>query len=67
VQRDRWDRPAFHELCALTELKDRFRSGDVWVTGNHQFKDFKAYLLEPSRFTELRNGKELSLPIEQDD
>jgi hypothetical protein len=24
----------FDELCALTELKNRLRSGDVWVTGN---------------------------------
>ena len=44
----------FYELCALTELKNRLRSGDIWVTGSRQFKDFEAYLLEPSRFTELR-------------
>ena len=24
----------FYELCALTELKNRLRSGDVWVTGS---------------------------------
>ena len=56
----------FYELCALTELKNRLRSGDVWVTGSRQFKDFEAYLLEPSRFTELRTKQSLSLPIEQD-
>jgi hypothetical protein len=56
----------FYELCALTELKNRLRSGDIWVTGSRQFKDFEAYLLEPSRFTELRAKQTLSLPVEQD-
>ena len=54
----------FYELCALTELKNRLRSGDVWVTGSRQFKDFDAYLLEPSRFAELRASQSLSLPVE---
>jgi hypothetical protein len=44
----------------------RLRSGDVWVTGSRQFKDFEAYLLEPSRFTELRTKQSLSLPVELD-
>jgi hypothetical protein len=35
------------------------------VTGSRQFKDFNAYLLEPSRFTELRGKCELSLPVDQ--
>ena len=56
----------FYELCALTELKNRLRSGDVWVTGSRQFKDFDAYLLKPSRFTELRKKHGLALPIEHD-
>jgi TnpA family transposase len=56
----------FYELCALTELKNRLRSGDVWVTGSRQFKDFAAYLLEPSRFAELKDKQALSLPVEQD-
>jgi TnpA family transposase len=56
----------FYELCALTELKNRLRSGDIWVTGSRQFKDFEAYLLEPSRFTELRTKQSLSLPVELD-
>ncbi|WP_213807823.1 Tn3 family transposase [Granulicella sp. dw_53] len=54
----------FYELCALTELKNRLRSGDVWVAGSRQFKDFDAYLLEPSRFAELRTQQNLSLPVE---
>lgn len=30
-----------------------------------QFKDFEAYLIEPSRFNELREGQSLALPVEQ--
>jgi hypothetical protein len=56
----------FYELCALTELKNRLRSGDIWVSGSRQFKDFDAYLLAPSRFHELRDDKSLTLPFEQD-
>jgi Tn3 transposase DDE domain len=56
----------FYELYALTELKNRLRSGDIWVTGSRQFKDFDAYLLNPSRFTQLRAQQNLSLPVEQD-
>ncbi len=55
----------FYELCALTELKNRLRSGDVWVYGSRQFKDFEAYLIEPSRFTELRDSQRLALPVEE--
>jgi TnpA family transposase len=55
----------FYELCALTELKNRLRSGDVWVTGSRQFKDFEEYLLERSRFNELRMADGLSLAVEQ--
>jgi TnpA family transposase len=56
----------FYELCALTELKNRLRSGDIWVSGSRQFKDFDAYLLAPSRFHELRDDKSLTLPFDQD-
>jgi hypothetical protein len=28
----------FYELCALAELKNALRSGDVWVQGARQFR-----------------------------
>jgi hypothetical protein len=40
----------FYELCVLTELKNALRSGDIWVQGSRQFKDFEDYLLPPQRF-----------------
>ncbi len=36
------------------------------MTGSCQFKDFDAYLLEPSRFAELQAQQRLSLPVEHD-
>ncbi|MDI3212536.1 hypothetical protein [Arthrobacter sp. AL12] len=35
----------FYEFCALTELKNALSSGDMWVTGPRQFRDFDDYLL----------------------
>src|SRR3546814_11570226 len=43
----------YYELCALSELKNALRSGDIWVQGSRQFKDFEDY-----RSEERRVGKE---------
>ena len=36
---------ALYEFGALSELKNALRSGDMWVTGSRQFRDFDDYLL----------------------
>ncbi len=59
------DRP-FYELCVLAELKNSLRSGDIWVQGSRQFKDFEDYLLPPPRFAAQRDQRELGLAIETD-
>ena len=51
----------FYELCVLSELKNSLRSGDIWVQGSRQFKDFEEYLLPSSRFTEQSERQELGL------
>ena len=33
------DRAAY-ELCALSQLRERLRAGDIWVSGSRQFRDF---------------------------
>jgi hypothetical protein len=33
----------FYELCTLSELKNALRSGDIWIEGSRQFKDFDEY------------------------
>lgn len=48
--------PRYYEICALSELKDALRSGDVWVQGSRQFKDFDEYLLPIERFEALKMG-----------
>ncbi len=56
----------FYELCVLSELKNTLRSGDIWIEGSRQFKDFEDYLLPQSRFAELREVGDWGLPVETD-
>ncbi|RMO96689.1 hypothetical protein ALQ33_200224 [Pseudomonas syringae pv. philadelphi] len=51
----------FYEICALSELKNALRSGDIWVKGSRQFRDFEDYLLPPAQFAALK--KEQALPL----
>jgi len=45
-------------------LKNSLRSGDIWVEGSRQFKDFNEYLLPVSKFQSQRNQKELGIAVE---
>ena len=51
----------YYELCTLVELKNGLRSGDVWVPGSRQFKDFEDYLLPKSAFESLLSSNDLPL------
>jgi len=53
----------YYELCALSELKNALRSGDIWVQGSRQFKDFDDYLMPSKKFAALRQGGELPLAV----
>ena len=55
----------FYELCVLSEMKNTLRSGDLWVAGSRQFKDFEEYLLSPGVFSGLKRDG-LPLPVEPD-
>ena len=55
-----------YELCALSELKNALRSGDVWVQGSRQFKDFDEYLVPVEKFVTLRLACELPLAVATD-
>jgi TnpA family transposase len=63
-QADEIDR-RFYELCVLSELRNALRSGDLWVVGSRQFRDFEEYLLPPSDFSAIRSVG-LPLPIKSD-
>lgn len=53
----------YYELCALSELNHALRSGDIWVQGSRQFKDFDEYLLPKTKFEALRKKAELPLAV----
>jgi TnpA family transposase len=56
----------YYELCALSELKNTLRSGDIWVQGSRQFKDFDEYLVPSDKFAALKLASELPLAIATD-
>jgi TnpA family transposase len=56
----------FYELCTLSELKNALRSGDIWVQGSRQFKDFDEYLLPFDKFAALKQAGKLPLAITAD-
>ena len=53
----------YYELCVLSELKNALRSGDIWVQGSRQFKDFEDYLIPAERFSNLKQSNELPLAV----
>jgi Tn3 transposase DDE domain len=71
--RQRWSRYVFtedgidrryYELCVLAELKNALCSGDMWVDGSRQFRDFEDYLLSRDRFDAMLAAHELHLAID---
>lgn len=71
----RWDNLVFtkegtdrryYEICALSELKNALRSGDIWVQDSRQFKDFEAYLMSGEKCATLKRENELPLSITTD-
>jgi TnpA family transposase len=56
----------FYEICVLSELKNALRSGDIWVQGSRQFRNFEEYLLPPDKFSELRMAGALPIAINPD-
>jgi hypothetical protein len=53
----------FYELCAMSELKNALRSGDVWVVGSRQFKEFDEYLLTRADYAQRVRESRLGLQV----
>jgi len=53
----------FYEFCALSELKNRLRAGDLYVPGSRQFRDFEDYLLLRSIFRSMHSEGRLGLSV----
>nr|WP_295745286.1 Tn3 family transposase [uncultured Acidocella sp.] len=58
------DRRAY-EICALWELRDRLRAGDIWVEGSRQYQALEATLIPRPSFEALQAGGPLPLAVEE--
>jgi TnpA family transposase len=47
----------------MSELKNALRSGDVWVEGSRQHKDFDEYLISTEKFTTVKTAGKLPLSV----
>jgi TnpA family transposase len=56
----------YYEICLLSELKNVLRSGDAWVHGSRQFKDFSTYLITQEKYLQLKKNNELTLKVVTD-
>jgi hypothetical protein len=53
----------YYKHCAVSELRNGLRAGDVWVSGSWQFKDFEDYLIPGAAFGALANCQELPVAV----
>lgn len=51
----------YYEFAVLSELKNALRSGDIWVVGSRQYKDFDEYLIDQDKYRQLKTNNELPL------
>ena len=56
------DRRAY-EVAVMMMLRDRLRSGDIWVEGSRAFRAFDDFLLPPETFAARRQENELGLAV----
>jgi TnpA family transposase len=56
----------YYEICALSELKNSLRSGDIWIPGSRQFRNFDEYLLPIKEFSELKRTNSLPVAVNPD-
>ena len=47
-------------------MKNSLRSGDIWVQGSRQFKDFEDYLMPTEKFASLKQSSELPPAVDTD-
>jgi TnpA family transposase len=56
----------YYELCVLSELRDRLRAGDVWVTGSRQYRSFEERLVSPQALQTLQQAGTLPIAVDTD-
>ncbi len=55
-----------YEICVLLSLKNALRSGDIWVHGSRQFRNFDDYLIPKETFESLASTDSIPLTIDPD-
>ncbi|HYZ85436.1 MAG TPA: DUF4158 domain-containing protein [Bryobacteraceae bacterium] len=56
----------YYELCALTELRNGLRSGDVWVVGSRRYGDFESYLIPRDSWAGVRERGAVGVAVNTD-
>lgn len=56
----------YYELCVLSELRDRLRASDVWVSGSRQFRSFEERLISREAFTDMQKAGALPVAVNAD-
>lgn len=56
----------YYEIFVMAELRNHLRSGDMWVVGSRQYKDFEDYLLTPETWNELKQSNQIPLKVPTD-
>lgn len=54
----------FYEMCVLSELRNGLRSGDIWVLGSKQYRDFEDHLLPAITWRQMKDKEEVPLAVE---
>ena len=53
----------YYEMCALAELRNGLRSGDIWVEGSNQYQEFDRYLLSQEEWERLCTTEQVALGV----
>jgi hypothetical protein len=56
----------YYELCALSELRNSLRSGDVWVVGSRRYGDFESYLIPKESWPGIRERGAVGVAVKTD-
>lgn len=57
----------YYEMAVVTELRNSIRSGDVWIVGSRQHKDFEEYLVSNVHWKECQSSNRLAVSLSFDE
>lgn len=57
---------SYYELCALKELSDRLRAGDIWVSSSKRYRTIEDYLIPEDRWQQMKEEGHVPVAVETD-